>query len=622
MKTIVALLCVSLRLLAGDVTHAQAAIDGTASTPSFTSEDTAVIRLRSGQLPEVRVSGALLHRLLAAEFAAQQGDIDAAARAMLGLSRTIGDVRLVRRALEFFWAADNLPGALEAARDWRRLTPDDEEARSAELTLAVAAGQTEGIVAALRARMAAAGEVPANQAAAIREVRATLAHLRDRAQALAILDAVLPSDARQLPAARLALARLAHAAGDVARALTEARLALALQPDAEDAARLLLEYGLQASAPADSAESADVDIADAAITEAAIAEARRFAARYPNARRLRLTLVQALSDAGRHDEAIDELQAMARHAPEDFDLLTMQAQVQLGAGRLAAARALLHQYIAVQSQRRDANRPEATDATSNLAEAWLLLARIAEREDRLDDAVALLDHVDDESVLYAVRLRQALLLARLHRVDEALATVYALDAQDEDEAIRAALVAAQILHNADRIDEAIEELVAADADFPDTVPVKYDLAMLYERENNLAEFERLMRAIITLEPDHAQAHNALGYTLAERNIRLLEAQDLIVRAHELRPDDPYILDSLGWVYYRLGQFDHALAYLQRAWDAQPQVEIAAHLGEVLWRTGQRDAARERWRDGAALDAGSQTLRETLQRFGVDLGAPQ
>jgi len=408
-----------------------------------------------------------------------------------------------------------------------------------------------------------------------------------------------------LPEARLALAALAHEAGDADRAVTEARLALALQPDSEDAARYLLEVGLRANAKTH--------------TDVAIADARRFAARYPNARRLRLTLAQALSQARRHDEALEELQAMAHHAPEDFDLLTLQAQVQLGAGRLGQARALLHQYIEVQSQRRDANRPDANDAGSGLADAWVLLARIAEREDRLDEAVALLAKVDDESMLHAVRLRQALLLARLQRVDDALATVRVLDAQDEDEAIRAALTIAQILRNADRVDEAIEELTAADEDFPDTVPIKYDLAMLYEHAGSLAEFERLMRAIIALEPDHAQAYNALGYTLADRNIRLSEAQDLITRAHELRPDDPYILDSLGWVHYRLGQFERALAYLQRAWDAQPQVEIAAHLGEVLWLTGQFDAARARWRDGAALEADNETLCETLQRFDVDLG---
>jgi len=601
MKAIVATLCVGLILLAGAAPRAQPATDG---MPKLIPEDTAVIRLRPGQLPEVRVSGGLLHQLLVAEFAAQRDDFEAAARAMLGLARTIGDVRLARRALALSLAANDLPGALEAARVWRRLAPGDEEAYATELTLAVAAGQTEGLAATLHARMAAAGGDPAGQSAAIRQARATLSHLHDREAALAILDEALPVAARQLPEARLALAALAHEAGDADRAVTEARLALALQPDSEDAARYLLEVGLRANANNH--------------MDAAIADARRFAVRYPNARRLRLTLAQTLSKAGRDDEALDELQAMARHAPEDFDLLYMQAQVQLGAGRLAAARALLHQYIDVQSQRRDANRPDASDAGSSLADAWVLLARIAEREDRLGEAVALLAKVDDESMRHAVRLRQALLLARLQRVDEALAMVHALDAQDEDEAIRAALTTAQILRNAGRVDEAIEELTAADEDFPDTVPVKYDLAMLYEHEGNLAEFERLMRAIIALEPDHAQAYNALGYTLADRNIRLSEAQDLITRAHELRPDDPYILDSLGWVHYRLGQLEAALAYLQRAWDAQPQVEIAAHLGEVLWLTGQFEAARARWRDGAALEADNETLRETLQRFDVAL----
>jgi len=609
MNAIVATFCVGFSLLAADAPRAQSVVGGVPI-----KEDAAVIRLRPGQLPEVRVSGALLHRLLTAELAAQGDDFDAAAPAMLDLARTVGDVRLARRAVEFYLAGENLPGALDAVRVWQRLALNDDDAREAGealLELAVAAGQTEGLVAALRARLLAVGETGADRASVIWQTRGTLSQLRDSAAALAILDEALPSGARQWPEARLALAVMAHAAGDTARAMSEARLALALQPDFEDAARLLLEAGLAA----DGADDADA-------ASAAMSEARRFAARHPDARRLRLTLAQAYAEAGRVDEALAELQAMAQHAPEDFDLLTLQAQVQVGAGRLAEARALLRQYIDVQSQRRDANRSDSTDANAGLADAWGLLARIAEREGRLDEAVALLGNIDDASRLHAVRLRQARLLARLNRVDAALATVRALDAQDEDDAVRAALTVAQILRNAGRVDEAIEELVAADEDFPDTVPVKYDLAMVYESQGNLAEFERLMRAIIALQPEHAQAYNALGYTLADHNIRLGEAQDLIARAHALRPDDPYILDSLGWVAFRQGRHDEALAHLQRAWDARPEAEIAAHLGEVLWLTGKPDAARARWRDGAALDADNTALRETLQRLGVSLEGAQ
>jgi len=615
MKTIVATLCVGFALLVTSVLRAQPVLE--------TPEDTAVIRLRPGQLPTVRVSGSLLYRLLVAEMAAQRDDYETAASMMLDLARTIGDVRLARQGLQWYLEVNNLPGALAAAREWLRLSPTDEQAYWTELALMAASGHTQGLAAALRARMMAAVDNSADPVATIKQVHATLAHVRKREEALAILDEALLPATRQLPEARLALAALAHAAGDSDRAVTEARLALALQPDSEDAARAMLEYGLQAGKVDHSVaqSEADAHASSTATVHRAIADARRFAARYPNARRLRLALAQAFAESQRYDEALAELQAMASHAPEDFDLLFMQAQVQMGADRLPQARELLHQYIAVQLQRRAANRSEADDATVGLADAWVLLARIAEQQNQLDAAVALLARVDDEAMRYAARLRQALLLARLQRVDEALALVQGLDAQDEGEAIRAALTAAQILRNAGRVAQAIAELEAADEDFPDTVPVKYELAMLYERQDNLVEFERLLRAVMVLEPNHAQAHNALGYTLADRGIRLAEAQDLIARAHALRPDDPYILDSLGWIYYRLGQHERALTYLQRAWEAQPEVDIAAHLGEVLWLTGQRDAAQQRWRDGAALDADNETLSETLRRLGVSLGEP-
>jgi len=464
------------------------------------------------------------------------------------------------------------------------------------LALTAATGQTRGLAAALRLRIDAASD----KTEAIAQALMVLGRLQDRSQALDILDRTFSPAVRRLPQARMALSDVAQAIGDGVRAVAEARMALALQPDSEDAAQRLLDYGM------------GVD------PDRALAEARRFAGRYPDARRLRLMLADVLADQGRHDEALAELHAMSRHSPEDFDLLYMQAQINYRASRLGAAQALLQEYVDIQAQRRSATMPGATDAGIALADAYMLMARIAERQGRIDDAVITLGRVDDPAMLHTVRLRQASLLARLGRVEEALATARSASPRDDEDAVQGVLTVAQILRDAGRVDEAVAELRSADADYPDTAEIKYDLAMLVERKGKLTDFERLMREVIELAPDHAHAYNALGYTLADRNVRLQEAQTLILRAHELLPDDPYILDSLGWVYFRMGRNDLALTYLQKAYDTRPEAEIAAHLGEVLWREDRRDEAMQRWREGAQADADNATLHETLRRMGVKL----
>ncbi len=142
--------------------------------------------------------------------------------------------------------------------------------------------------------------------------------------------------------------------------------------------------------------------------------------------------------------------------------------------------------------------------------------------------------------------------------------------------------------------------------------------MMAEKLNKLDDMERLLRRVIALKPDHQHAYNALGYSLAERNMRLPEARTLIKKALDLSPGEPFITDSLGWVEYRLGNKDEALRLLRGAYQSRPDVEIAAHLGEVLWVSGQTDEAKRVWREARARDSANDVLRETLARLRVDL----
>jgi len=555
------------------------------------------IWLRSGQLPDVTLTSNILFRILAAEISAQRSVFIPAGKTMLDLAREVGDYRLARRGLEFYLAGGNLAGALDAARVWLRISPDDAEAVSTEMALSAASGQTSGLAQALRKQI----DTATDKTAAIGQAVAVLSRMPDRAVAFSILDrAINESNAKHLASARLALADMAQLAGEHERALTEARAALAVAPRSEDAAMRVFEYGLK------------VD------PEQAQKDARLFIVAHPDSRRLRLMLTSYLADQRNFDAAMKELAAMSKRAPEDFDLMFMQAQVAYRAKQLDQARGLLEQFVSVQSQRQRANAEGATDASAALADAYMLLARIFEDQGRLDDAVVQLAKIEDPATRHGARLRQALIRARQGKIDQALAIIDAAGPETDEEVVLGVTAAAQILRDANRVDDAIARLKVADQQQPDTVEIKYELAMLYERKGQIKDAERLLREVIALDSGHAHSYNALGYALADRNQRLPEALKLITRALEISPQDPFIMDSMGWVKYRMGDRTEAIDYLSKAYAKRPESDIAAHLGEVLWVQGQRDEALKIFREGVAKEPQNPVLLETLRRLGVKL----
>lgn len=555
------------------------------------------IYLRAGELPEVTMTSSVMFRILASEFSAQRGVFLPAGKTMLDLAREVGDVRLAKRSLEFYLAGGNLAGALDASRVWVRLAPDNAEAASTEMALAAAAGQTSGLATALRKQIDAAQD----KKGAIANALSVLSRMPDRREALVILDqAINESTAKNMLAAHLALADVAQGAGDEKRAVAEAKAGLAVSPRSEDAAMRVFEYGLGVDA------------------DQAVRDARNFISAHPGARRVRLLLTGYLADKQQFDAALAELASMLKRSPEDFDLMYIQAQVLYRAKRLDQAQAMLEQFVSVQTQRMNANPAGATDAAAALAEAYSLLARIAQDQGRLDDAFKYLSQIEDPAARHPARIRQAFIRVKQNRFDDALAIIDSAGPETDEEYQANVLSAAQVLRDSNRIDEAIRRLRVADNKQPDSVEIKYELAMLYERQNKIKDAERLLREIIALDPGHAHAHNALGYSLADRNQRLPEALKLIQRAHEILPKDPFIMDSLGWVKFRMGDRKAAIEYLTKAYAIRPEADIGAHLGEVYWVQGDREQALKYFKEASSKDPKNPTLIETLKRLGVKI----
>jgi len=554
------------------------------------------ILLRPGELPTVRLTADILYRILVAEISAQRSSFGRASELMYGLARETSDPRLAKRAFQFAMAARDLPAALRAAKQWVLVSPNDPDAVASSLALSASSGQTTGLAGNLRERIESAD----NKERAIAEAASIVAKMNDKQVAYDVLEQALPESVRDIPLAQLALADAAWQADEPKRALEAARAALELAPNSEMAAQRVLEYGLE------------VD------SRAAIRETEAYVEQHPDMRRLRLLLVNRLVLRHEFDAALAHVSAMRRRAPEDFDLLYTEAEVNMRAERYERAKRLLNEYIEVQEQRGNALPEKASTAGGDESDARLLLVQIAEKQGDRREAIRQLDLIDDPTLRFQAQIHKAVLISRTGNLDAARNTLLALTPQDDNERSVQALTMASIYRESGRSEQAIEVLEQADAELPDTAEIKYDLAMLYERQGRYDDFERLMRRIIELAPHNANAYNSLGYTFADRNVNLDEAEELLEQALELEPDNPYILDSVGWYLYRTGDYMGAEEYLRRSWHQLPSAEVAAHLGEVLWMMQRHDEAREVWKEGLDQEPDNEVLHKTLERFGVRL----
>jgi uncharacterized protein HemY len=250
------------------------------------------------------------------------------------------------------------------------------------------------------------------------------------------------------------------------------------------------------------------------------------------------------------------------------------------------------------------------------AQAYLGLSRIAEKRKDFALANAWLDKIENPQDLIAAQQRRASILARQGKVEDARKLIRQLPEREPGDARLKMLAEVQLLRDNKHYKAAFDVLAQANAKQPFDADLVYDQAMLAEKMGNNGEMERLLRQVIAAKPDYHHASNALGYSLADRNLRLPEAKELIQKALTFAPDDPFISDSLGWVEYRMGNKQEALRILDAAYKQRPDADIAAHLGEVLWSMGQRDRAQNVWKEGLLLNGENDTLQETLKRLRV------
>jgi tetratricopeptide (TPR) repeat protein len=403
-------------------------------------------------------------------------------------------------------------------------------------------------------------------------------------------------------AARVAIGRGWLAAGDAERALALLRQAQADDPAA--AVPVLLALELMPTRP----EAESLVTAYLARPDADVAVRRAYAG----------TLVSQQ----RYADAVLQLQAVTQAQPQVAAPWLTLGALQLDLRQTQAAEQSLQRFVqlvqAQPAQPRGAGAADDDDDAATpdqgLTQAWLLLAQAAEQRGDFAAAEAWLARIDNPQRALEVQTRRAVLMARQGRVAPARELVRSLPEPSTVEARAKLLAEAQVLREVKQWSEAYAVLESANRRFPDDADMLYEQAMMAEKLDRLDAMEALLKRVMALKPEHAHAYNALGYSLADRNLRLDEAKSLIERALQLTPGDPFITDSLGWVQFRLGNREEALRLLQQAYKARPDAEIAAHLGEVLWVLGRQDEARRIWAEAASRDAANDVLRETLVRL--------
>jgi len=326
---------------------------------------------------------------------------------------------------------------------------------------------------------------------------------------------------------------------------------------------------------------------------------------------LRLSLVQWQLENKQFAAALGQLQDMTQSQPKVPQAWLMLGLLHVDDNRPDAAEVALNRYLSLVQDQTDPSQ-------RGLAQAYLGLAQVAEK--RMDEqaAQAWLQKVDHPDFVLQAQSRRAQSLARQGKLGEARSLIQNLPVENANQARGKLLAEVKLLRDNKQYSEAHGLLNMAVLRDPQDNDMLYELAMLDEKLNRLDDMERRLRELIRRLPDQPHAYNALGYSLADRNLRLVEAKQLITRALELAPEDPSITDSLGWVEFRLGNLPLALSLLKKAYASQSDAEVAAHMGEVLWQLNQREEAIKIWREGLQKGGDTEALREALRRLKVDL----
>ncbi|WP_273928131.1 tetratricopeptide repeat protein [Curvibacter microcysteis] len=534
----------------------------------------------------------LFYEILLGEMNAKGNEAATGFALLLDSARRTNDARLFQRAMEVALQARSGESALQAAQNWRLAQPDSREANRYVLQILIALNRINDTAEPLQRELAMTPLAQKPQAlAAIVQI---YSRVGDRAQAARLVEEALAKELVD-PAvgvdAWMVVGQMRLAAGRKPLALDAARKALMLKPGAEAPIRLALEL-MDPQLPA----------AEAMIKQYLSTYAR------PD---LRTAYARALISDQRYAEAQQQLEKATHDRADLPEAWLILGALQAEQNQQAAGQRSLERYLKLVAQ-----QPEDEARQRGESQAYLSLALLAEKRQDTEAAQGWLNKVSSPALQATTKARQASILAQQGRVEEGLKLLQSLPTSTPAEARSRLMAEVQLLRGQKQFEAAFQLLDKALVDFPDDADLLYDQAMLADKLQRYDVMEKLLRTIIEQQPDNQNAYNALGYSFAERGVRLPEARELVNKALSLAPNDPFISDSLAWVEFKAGNLNEAIRILEKAFRSKPDPEIAAHLGEVLWVAGQKSRAQSVWKEGLALSKDNESLLETLRRFNV------
>jgi tetratricopeptide (TPR) repeat protein len=568
---------------------AQPAVSDPAPPAAPEAEAAADAAAPEEHLPNVALTSDLLYKLMKAEIEFRNGSWQGPYLTMLTAAQQTRDPRLARRAAEMALASRQGGESMAAIRLWRELAPDSEEAAQYYLGLVILSdniGEAEPI---FRSRLQQA--TPATRGLAMFQVQQLLSRAKDKGAAAAMLERLMAPYGNTFEA-HVVLAQTAFGRGAAELAVKEARTALSLKPDSEIAVLTL-------------AQVTDDEAQVTAVLE-------KFIAANPGAREVRAAHARLLVSQKQYARARDEFLALLKVQPDNLGTLYALGLMSMQLDEPAAAERYFNRFVDVLAAHPDDQRDPSR--------VLMILSQLAEERGDLKAATQWLEKIDanDPRAYFSAQIKRAQLIGKQGDLDGARRFLATLKADEPSEQAQIVLAQGQILRDAGKLEEAYQQFEAGAKQFPANPDLLYDFALVAERTGRPEVMEKALREVMVQAPDNHHAYNALGYSLAERNVRLQEAYQLIDKAMKMAPDDPFIMDSMGWVLYRLGNLAEAEAQLRRAYKLRSDPEIAVHLGEVLWQKGQKADAQKLWREARAKDPKNDTLKNTLARLHLSL----